>query len=106
MNDIPMRLVSGRHNLQIGDFYWDHIGWKSTIHCEHSAHLHVVIPPRPEIKARYEVFWVPVSVNGGDRAEDRRWNGDWDKPTVAGSWGIQHFHFWVRDGVMTLKEPK
>ena len=89
--------------LQPGDFFWRNIGWKEGVE---SAHLNVVIPPRETITAKYEIHWVQCSVNGGDTREDRLWNGDYDKPTVNGSWGIDHFHCWVHDGVLTTEDPK
>ena len=89
-------------DFQIGDFWWKDKGWKSGCAGVESAKIYVVFPPRPGLKAKYEVQWAPCSVDGGNTAEDRHWNGDYDKPTIAGSWGIDHYHCTITNGVMVL----
>ena len=104
--ELPMQRVDPFEvydELKPGDFWWRETGWK--LGEPRSAHLLVLIPPGPGIVAAYEVVWAPVSITGNNTVSDRLWNGSFDKPTVGGSWGIEHFHFWITDGCMTLAGP-
>lgn len=88
-------------DLRPGDFWWRDKGWKKG--SPKSAKLCIVVPPSPGLQAKYEIHWAPCSVDGGKTAEDRLWDGDCLKPTVAGSWGIDHFHCWVNKGILTTQ---
>ena len=100
--NIVMNLRNRLHKpeLKPGDFWWSDLGWKKG--SEKSARIYVVFPPKPDVRAKFEIQWAPCSVDGGNTAEDRHWNGDYDKPTIAGSWGIDHYHCTITNGVMVL----
>ena len=83
-----------------GAIWYEEIGWKGDDSV--SAFIYVAFPSRFGLKAKYEIYWAPVSTTGGNTKDDRHWNGDYDKPTIAGSWGIDHFHCYIKNGVMEL----
>ena len=95
---IKMHRCTDVKDLEVGDFWWTDLGWKPG--CD-SARLHVAMPPSPGLRAKYCIMWVPCSTTGGDKDGDRFWNGNWDKPTVAGSWGgMAWFHPYVEAGYL------
>ena len=102
LRSYPMRLLyreAGSYPERPGDFWWKNVGWKEG---SQSAHIVIAFPPRPGLRSCYELHWGPVSTDGGESTDDRWWNGDWDHPTIAKSWGVDHFHGFVIDGILTL----
>ena len=101
--DINMRRIdrNDKGDVQVGDFWWNDDGWKDR--SDISSSIYIAFPPNPKLNAKFEIHWAPCSTNGANTAQDRKWNGNRDKPTIGGSWGIKHFHCWVVDGTMTMK---
>ena len=98
---IQMRRVELLNDgLEVGDYWWGAWGWKHSSSL--SAKIYIVFPPSPESKAKYSIHWAPCSIDGHNDAQDRQWNGDYNKPTIEGSWGIDHYHCYVIDGEMRL----
>ena len=97
-------LIPGDQVSRPGDFWWEalrHDDGKRVV----GGELYLAFPPRDGLKAEYEIYWVACSVRGLHK-EGRWWNGSIEKPTVSGSWGVDHYHCWVRDGVMTLNAER
>ena len=85
-----------------GDFWWEELEQGPD---RSSGKLYVLFPPRGPHHGP-ELHWVYCTTAGHQDREPRWWNGDLDRPTIAGSWGIDHFHCWIQDGVMTLEDPR
>ena len=91
--------LNEKTDLKPGDFWWE-FDQNSVAFNK----IYVCFPPRPGLKAKYEIHWAPCNAYG-DSPESRKWNGDFNRPTIAGSWGIDHFHCWIHEGQMTLEAP-
>ena len=110
---IPMRLMDfseigpteeQKLELEPGDFWWMESGWKEEPtedkEPELCSKLHIVFPTAEA--GEVQVRWIYCSTSGGNEVADRWWDGDWEKPTVIGSWGPDHCHYRVFGGLMSL----
>ena len=93
----------GAGKLNPGDFWWSDLATKPN--GERHGRLIVAFPPREGLGVLYEIHSALCATDGSESGEPRLWDGDLDRPTVAGSWGVDHFHCWVHRGVMTLTNP-